>query len=134
MPNEEEKHIQEVENISPEHIFTARDEIHHVHMSEAMIDYIVAIVMATRKPERYKDSPLQQWLTVGSSPRASIALDKCARARAWLSGRDFCDPEDVRSIVHSVLRHRLVLSYDAIADGITADQVIDEILRQVAVA
>jgi MoxR-like ATPase len=130
----EEKSIQTVENISPEHIFTARDEIHNIHCSQAIIDYIVAIVMTTRKPERYPDSPLQQWLTVGSSPRASIAIDKCARAQAWLKGKDFVDPEDVRAVVHSVLRHRLVLSYDALADGITADDVIDEILKQVAVA
>jgi len=130
----EEKSIQTVENISPEHIFTARDEIHNIHCSQAVIDYIVAIVMTTRKPERYPDSPLQQWLTVGSSPRASIAIDKCARAQAWLKGKDFVDPEDVRSVAHSVLRHRLVLSYDALADGITADAVIDEILKQVAVA
>jgi len=130
----EEKTIQTVENISPEHIFTARDEIHNIHCSQAIIDYIVAIVMTTRKPQRYPDSPLQQWLTVGSSPRASIAIDKCARAQAWLKGKDFVDPEDVRSVVHSVLRHRLVLSYDALADGITADDVIDEILKQVAVA
>jgi len=130
----EEKSVQTVENISPEHIFTARDEIHNIHCSQAIIDYIVAIVMATRKPERYADSPLQQWLTVGSSPRASIAIDKCARAQAWLKGKDFVDPDDVRSVTHSVLRHRLVLSYDALADGITADAVIDEILKQVAVA
>jgi len=130
----EEKTIQTVENISPEHIFTARDEIHNIHCSQAIIDYIVAIVMTTRKPERYPDSPLQQWLTVGSSPRASIAIDKCARAQAWLKGKDFVDPEDVRAVAHSVLRHRLVLSYDALADGITADAVIDEILKQVAVA
>jgi MoxR-like ATPase len=130
----EEKTVQTVENISPEHIFTARDEIHNIHCSQAIIDYIVAIVMTTRKPERYPDSPLQQWLTVGSSPRASIAIDKCSRAQAWLKGKDFVDPEDVRSVVHSVLRHRLVLSYDALADGITADDVIDEILKQVAVA
>ena len=90
--------------------------------------------MATRKPERYQDSTLEEWLTVGSSPRASIAIDKCARAQAWLNGKDFVDPDDVRSVVHSVLRHRLVLSYDALADGITADDVIDEILKQVAVA
>lgn len=130
----EEKSGQAVEKISPEHIFTARDEIHNIHASKAIIDYIVAIVMATRKPERYPDSPLQQWLTVGSSPRASIAIDKCARAQAWLNGTDFVAPEDVRSVAHAVLRHRLVLSYDALADGITADHVIDEILKQVAVA
>ena len=130
----EEQGENNVEQIDPEHIFTAREEVHNIHMSDAIIDYIVGIVMATRKPERFADSPLQQWLTVGSSPRASIALDKCARAQAWLNGKDFVDPDDVRSIVHGVLRHRLVLSYDAMADGITADQVIDEILAQVAVA
>ncbi|WP_114327346.1 AAA family ATPase [Candidatus Colwellia aromaticivorans] len=130
----EEKSVLTVEKIDPEHIFTARDEIHKVHMSDAMVDYIVAIVMATRNPERYPDSPLRTWLSVGSSPRASISLDKCARAQAWLNDKDFCDPDDVRSIVHSVLRHRLILSYDAMADGITADQVIDEILKQVVVA
>jgi len=120
--------------VNAEHIFTAREEVHNIHMNEAMVDYIVAIVMATRKPERYPDSPLQTWISVGSSPRASISLDKAARAQAWLNNKDFVDPEDVRSISHSVLRHRLILSYDAMADGITADQVIDEILRQVAVA
>ncbi len=130
----EEQIQQNVEKIDPEHIFTARDEIHNIHMSDAMVDYIVAIVMATRKPERYPDSPLQAWLSVGSSPRASISLDKCSRAQAWLNGKDYCDPNDVRTVAHSVLRHRLVLSYDAMADGITADQVIDEILRQVVVA
>jgi MoxR-like ATPase len=130
----EEQSESTVEKIDPEHIFTAREEVHHVHMSDAMVDYIVGIVMATRKPERFTDSPLKTWLSVGSSPRASIALDKCARAQAWLNGKDFVDPDDVRAIVHGVLRHRLVLSYDAMADGITADQVIDEILAQVAVA
>lgn len=131
---EESDAANSTEAIDSQHIFTARDEIFNLHMSDAMVDYIVAIIMATRKPERYPDSPLQQWLSVGSSPRASISLDKAARAQAWLNGKDFVDPEDVRSIVHSVLRHRLILSYDAMADGITADQVIDEILKQVAVA
>jgi MoxR-like ATPase len=130
----EEQHQHTSEKIDPEHIFTARNEIHNIHMSDAIVDYIVAIVMATRKPERYPDSPLKDWLNVGSSPRASISLDKCARASAWLNGKDFCDPSDVRAVAHSVLRHRLVLSYDAMADGITADKVIDEILRQVATA
>jgi MoxR-like ATPase len=130
----EEKVQQTLEQVDTKHIFNARDEIHNIHMSEAIVDYIVAIVMATRKPERYPDSQLQQWLNVGSSPRASISLDKCTRAAAWLAGKEFCDPDDVRSIVHGVLRHRLVLSYDAMADGITPDQVIDEILRYVAVA
>ncbi|NMP15325.1 MoxR family ATPase [Thalassotalea sp. Y01] len=120
--------------IDPEHIFKAREQIHNIHMSDAMVDYIVAIIMATRKPQRYQDSPLDSWIQVGSSPRASIALDKAARAHAWLKGKEYVDPDDVRSIVHSVLRHRLSLSYDAMADGISADKVIDEILNQVSVA
>lgn len=127
-----ESHV--IDAVDPKFIFTAREEIHCLHMSDAIIDYIVAIVMTTRKPERFPNSPLKTWISVGSSPRASIALDKCARAQAWLNNKDFVDPDDVRSIVHSVLRHRLILSYDALADGITADQVVDEILRLVAVA
>ena len=130
----EEKGAAKLSAIDPEHIFAAREEIHQVHMSEAIVNYIVAIVMATRKPERFAESPLQQWVSVGSSPRASIAIDKCARAAAWLKGKSFVDPDDVRGIVHNVLRHRIVLSYDAMADGITPDQVINEILIQVAVA
>ncbi len=113
-------------------IFTARKEIHELHVSENVEQYMVALVMATRKPERY-DSELKNWIEVGSSPRASIALDKCSRAYAWLQGKDFVDPDDVRSIVHAVLRHRLILSYEAAADGISPDQVIDEIVKQVAV-
>jgi len=131
---EEKAAIQDVVSIDPEYIFTARDEVHDVHVSKNMTQYMVAIVMATRDPERFDDSPLSQWIAVGSSPRASIALDKCARAQAWLSGKDFVDPDDVRNIAHAVLRHRLVLTYDALADGVIPDQAIDEILRQVAVA
>lgn len=131
---EEGKEVVESQAIDPEHIFSARKVIQSIHMSDAMTQYIVGIVMATRKPETFSDSPLKDWLSVGSSPRASIALDKCARAQAWLQGKDFVDPDDIRSVCHSVLRHRLVLSYDALADGISADDVIDEILRQVAVA
>ena len=77
---------------------------------------------------------MKHWIRVGSSPRASIALDRCARAAAWLAGRDFVTPDDVRGVVHDVLRHRLMLSYDALAEGISADAVIDEILQQVAAA
>ncbi|WP_286218329.1 AAA family ATPase [Thalassotalea agarivorans] len=130
----EEKAQQKVEAIDPNFIFQAREQIQQVHVSEAMVDYLVAIIMATRDPARYQESQLKEWIMVGSSPRASIAMDKCARAHAWLNGKDFVDPEDIRAIVHSVLRHRLMLSYDALADGISADQVVDEILKQVAVA
>jgi MoxR-like ATPase len=119
--------------VSQQAVFDARQEIHTMHVSESVENYMVAIVMATRKPERY-DSALSSWIEVGSSPRASIALDKCSRAYAWMQGKDFVDPDDVRSIVHGVLRHRLILSYEAVADGITTDQVVREIVKQVAVA
>jgi MoxR-like ATPase len=119
--------------IAQENIFAARKEIHQLHVSENVEQYMVALVMATRRPERY-ESELRNWIEVGSSPRASIALDKCSRAYAWLQGKDFVDPDDVRSIAHDVLRHRLILSYEAAAEGVTTDQVVDEIVKQVAVA
>lgn len=129
---EEQKQSVEQTKVQQQAIFTARKEIHELHISENVEQYIVSLVMATRKPERY-DSELQNWIEVGSSPRASIALDKCSRAYAWLQGKDFVDPDDVRSVVHSVLRHRLILSYEASAEGISSDQVIDELVKQVAV-
>ncbi|MFT5505911.1 MAG: MoxR-like ATPase [Gammaproteobacteria bacterium] len=118
--------------IEQQAVFTARDEIHTMHISESVENYMVALVMATRKPERY-EGELRNWIEVGSSPRASIALDKSSRAYAWMQGKDFVDPDDVRSVAHAVLRHRLILSYQAVADGISSDQVVDEIVKQVAV-
>ena len=120
--------------VAQQHIFDGRNEVRQVHVSDAIEKYLVALVMATRRPERYPDSNLANWILIGSSPRASINLDRASRAKAWLSGRDYVDPDDVRSVAHPVLRHRLLLSYDAVADGVSADDVVDEILRQVAVA
>lgn len=114
-------------------IFDAREEIHQIQMSESIEHYIVALVAATRRPEDYNEK-LRNWLLVGGSPRATIALDKTSRAHAWLKGRDKVTPDDVRAIVHDCLRHRLILSYEANADGITPDNVIKEIVSQVAVA
>lgn len=118
--------------ISQDIIFAARKDIYKMHVSESVEHYIVALVMATRRPEVY-ESELKNWIEVGSSPRATISLDKCSRSYAWLQGKDFVDPDDVRSVIHSVMRHRLILSYEAVADGITTDEVIDEIIKQVAV-
>ena len=130
---EEQSNASQQSKISQDDIFEARKEIHSLHVSAAVEQYMVALVMATREPQRY-ESELQTWIEVGASPRASIALDKCSRAYAWMQGKDFVDPDDIRSVVHAVLRHRLILSYEAVADGINADQVVDEILKQVAVA
>ena len=95
--------------------------------------YIVALVMATRDPARYPDARLRDWIRIGSSPRASIALHRTSRASAWLDGRDYVIPDDVRSVLHPIMRHRLIISYDALADQVTPDAIIDEIVKQVAV-
>ena len=129
---EQPQPIDEQVKVSQEIVFVARKEIHDLHVSENVERYMVALVMATREPMRY-DSQLKNWIEIGSSPRASIALDKCSRAYAWMQGKDFVDPDDVRSIVHAVLRHRLILSYEAVAEGVNTDQVVDEIVKQVAV-
>jgi len=113
-------------------VFAARDEIHQVAVSPALEKYMVDLVFATRYPDRYNEQ-LASWIHVGVSPRGGIALDKCARAHAWLDGRDTVIPDDVRAICHSVIRHRLKLSYEASADGVSAKDVIDAILKQVAV-
>jgi MoxR-like ATPase len=130
--SEEQPATTEATTISQDHIFQAREEVRTLHMSEAVEHYLVDIVMATRQPQRYSGD-LQKWIHIGSSPRASIGLHKAARAHAWLNGKDYVDPDDVRAICHPVMRHRLMLSYDALADNISSDQVLDEVLQQVAV-
>jgi MoxR-like ATPase len=115
-------------------VFAARDAVSRLHVAPAIDRYLVDLVMATRQPDRYPDSRLAHWLQIGASSRASLALDRCSRASAWLDGRDYVDPEDVRAVAHPVLRHRLLLSFDADAEGMSSDGVIDELLRQVAAA
>ncbi|MGI9437167.1 MAG: AAA family ATPase, partial [Geminicoccaceae bacterium] len=112
-------------------VFEARREIAAIHVSDAMERYMADLVYATRTPEIYNDE-LGRWIEIGASPRASLALDKCGRAHAWLHHRDYVDPEDVRAIIHDVLRHRLTLSYEAQGEGVTPDKVVDEIVTQVA--
>jgi MoxR-like ATPase len=119
--------------IAQQAVFEARGEIHQIMVAEAVERYIVALIAATRRPEEFgKD--LQRWIHVGASPRGMLALDKVSRARAWLNGRDHAAPDDVRAVVHDCLRHRLILSYEANADGLSADDVINELVKQVAVA
>ena len=124
---------EEQESIPQDVVFAARKEIAKVHSSESIEHYIVSLISATRYPEKY-DEKLAQWIEVGASPRGSLALDKCSRAHAWLAGRDHVTPDDVRTVVHDCLRHRLILSYEANAEGMSVDQVVDEIVRLVAVA
>jgi MoxR-like ATPase len=113
-------------------VFAARDQAMGLYLAEPLEDYIVEIVMATREPVRYSPD-LAKWLEYGVSPRATIALERCARARAWLHNRDFVSPEDIQAVAPNVLRHRLLLSYQAQAEGVTPDRVINHILSQVAV-
>ena len=121
------------EPIAQDVVFAAREEIHRVTVSPTIEKYMVDLVFATRYPDRYSEQ-LASWIHVGISPRGGIALDKCARAHAWMDGREHVLPDDVRAVCHCVIRHRLKLSYDAHADGVSANDVIDEILKLVAVA
>ena len=111
-------------------LFAARSEFLEVHMSEAVEEYLVQLILATRNTQAY-GGDLALWLDYGASPRATIALDRCSRALAWLEGRDFVTPDDIRAVAHDVLRHRLILSFEAEAAGITANQVIDKLLETV---
>lgn len=117
--------------IPQEAVFQARREIVAIHVSDAMDRYIADLVNATRIPEAF-GTDLVRWIEIGASPRASLALDKCARTHAWLKGRDYVDPQDVREIAPDVFRHRLGLTYEAQGEGVTPDMVVEEILRQVA--
>ena len=114
-------------------VFQARVEIKNVHVSDIIEKYFVDLIFATRFPDRY-EGELKSWIQVGASPRGGLSLDKSSRAHAWLQGRDHVTPDDVRAVINEVLRHRLILTYEANAEGITPDEVISEIVKQVAVA
>jgi MoxR-like ATPase len=112
-------------------VFAAREEVNAVTVSEALEKYFVALIAASRRPGDYQGD-LKKWIQYGASPRGTLALDRASRARAWLQGRDHVLPEDVHAVIHPCLRHRLILSYEANAEGITRDAVIDEIVKLVA--
>ena len=112
-------------------VFAARREIAAIEVADVMERYMADIVQATRTPAELSEE-LASWIDIGTSPRASLGLDKCSRAHAWMQGRSYVDPMDVRAIAHDVLRHRVALSYEAVGDGKTVDDVTDAILRLVA--
>ncbi len=118
------------EKLSVEDILLARKEVLNVHMSDAVEDYLVHLIVATRKPETY-DAKLQKLVLYGASPRATIALDRASRIHAWLNGKDFVSPEDIQAIVFDVLRHRIILSFEAQAEGVSADDIIAALLKVV---
>ena len=112
-------------------LFAARRQVLQVHTSENLENYLVQLVVATRNPHAYSET-LGRWLRYGASPRATIALDRCSKAHAWLAGRDYVTPEDIHVIAHDVLRHRILLTFEAEAEGISSDDFLDELLRLVA--
>ena len=111
-------------------IFAARKEIASIHMADNVDEYLVQLVLATRSPSVYSKE-LADWIEFGASPRATIAIDRCARAHAWLRGRDFVSPDDIQAVIHDCLRHRLILNFEAEADGKDADEVISNLLSLV---
>lgn len=119
--------------LSQDDLFRMRQEVLDLHMAEAVEDYIVNLTIATRWPANY-DQELAKWIEFGVSPRGTIALDRCARARAWLNGKDFVSPDDVQAVLPDVFRHRLLLSFEAEASGVNANQVIEELIQRVPVA
>ncbi len=117
--------------LSKKTIFAARKECLGVHLSKELQEYIVRLVIATRKPEKYSEE-LAKYVLFGASPRATIAIDRCSRINAWLDGRDYVTPKDVHDVVYDILRHRVILSFEAEANDITSDDFIDELIKNVA--
>ena len=116
--------------LSQAQVFAARSEVLDMHLAPALQNYIVQLVLATRSPTPY-GAELGRWIAFGASPRGTIALDRCARAHAWLAGRDYVSPEDVHAMAADVLRHRVLLTYEAEAEGISSDHAIKLLLERV---
>lgn len=118
--------------ITQETIFAAQQQLNSVHLSSALEEYIIQLIMATRYPQKYS-AELAKWIRFGASPRGTIALEKTARSHAWLEGRDYVTPHDIHVMIHEVLRHRILLTFEAEIEGINSDQVIDKILTLVPI-
>ncbi len=119
-----------VKKVPQKTVFAARSQVLDVHLSEALEEYLVQLVLATREPAPYGNE-LPAWIHCGASPRGTIALDRCARACAWLNGRDYVSPEDVHAVAYDVLRHRVLLTFEAEAKGVTTDNFISILLNRV---
>ena len=118
--------------LSEAQVFEARRQVMRTHLAESLERYLVELVLATREGARYGDD-VERWIAFGASPRATIALDRLARARAWLHGRDYVSPEDIQAVAPDVLRHRVLLSFEAQAEGVDSERVVSELLARVAV-
>lgn len=113
--------------VTQEQVFSAQRQVLDLHMVPALQEYIVQLVLATRDPGKW-DPEMGHLVSYGASPRATIGLDRCARARAWLDGREFVSPDDIHAVIHEILRHRVLLSYEAEADGVIVDELVDRLL------
>ncbi len=120
------------QRMSQEQVFQARQQVLDLHLAPALERYLVELVLASREADRY-DAALGRRIAWGASPRGSIALERCARARAWLAGRDYVVPEDVRAVAPDVLRHRVLPSYEALAEGWDGDRLVAALLDKVPV-
>ncbi len=118
--------------IEPERVLAVRQVVDEIYVDDKIKDYILSIIFATREPDRFKLN-LKQYLRFGASPRATIFLTIGARAHAFMHGRGYVTPQDVKSIAHDVLRHRLLVSYEAEAEDLTADDIITQILNALPV-
>lgn len=116
--------------LSQQDLFVARKEVLSTYMAPEIEEYLVQLIISTRQPEKLGEA-LASYIEYGASPRATIALDRCARANAWLNNRDYVTPGDVQTVLFDILRHRIILSYQAEAEGVTADAIIDELIKQV---
>ncbi len=121
-----------IKPISQKDLFAARKQSLELHMAPNLEQYLLQLVLATRTPAAYGDD-LAQWIQYGASPRGTIALDRCARVHAWLSGRDYVTPDDIQTIAYDTLRHRILLNYEAQAEGITPDYIIEQLITRIAV-
>jgi len=119
--------------LTQEQIFLAQQDVLSLHMAPPVEEYLIQILLASRDPSPYGDD-LVRWISYGASPRGTIALDRCARAQAWLKGRDYVSPEDIQAVVHDTLRHRILLSFEAEAEGLSSDDIIRELISRVPVA
>ena len=119
--------------VSQADIISARKAVLDIHMAPAVEEYIIQLIVGTREPDHY-DSELAGWLEYGASPRATIALDRCARANAWIAGRDYVSPDDGQAVALACLRHRLIVSVEAEAAGVTSDQIIERLIERIPVA
>ncbi|MBK5965259.1 AAA family ATPase [Thiocystis minor] len=127
-----QNHAPPIEPLTQEALFAMRRDVAGLYLDPKLHSYIVDLVQATRQPKRY-DRDLGRWCRFGASPRASIALARCARARAWLDGDTFVTPRHIQSVAPEILRHRILLTFEAEAEGVTTDAFVNRLLTLVAI-